>query len=232
MTPASAPVWPSRIPGALPIMSDLPMIEPATVAEAYDLVQVAFDLSERIGTPVFVRLVTALANSHAVVEVDDPLPPPQREPILERDIARYTKAGSVICLDQHRDLIARLAAAGEVIGELGLNQLQLSPERRAAWGCMVPGQPISYLDEGFEIASRVWASIQSGLPRCEVRASHPFPARQGRALLDHCDAIVVLEELEPYLERALLVEAHADGLCRPYHRQAGWHLEPGGRNTT
>jgi len=50
------------------MMSDLPMLEPASVAEAYRLVQVAFELSERVGTPVFVRLVTAIANSYAPVE--------------------------------------------------------------------------------------------------------------------------------------------------------------------
>ena len=60
------------------LMSDLPILEPATVAEAYELVPVAFDLSEQTGTPVFVRLVTALANSYASVTVEEPLPPALR----------------------------------------------------------------------------------------------------------------------------------------------------------
>lgn len=63
-------------------MSDLPMLEPASVAEAYRLVQVAFELSERAGTPVFVRLVTGIAQSKAAVELVQPNPPapfPMRE---------------------------------------------------------------------------------------------------------------------------------------------------------
>ena len=45
------------------LMSDLPMLDPVTVQDAYDLTRVAFDLSEAIGSPVFVRLVTANASS-------------------------------------------------------------------------------------------------------------------------------------------------------------------------
>ena len=191
------------------IMSDLPMIEPTTVAEAYDLTPVAFELSERIGTPVFIRLVTALANSHAVVEVDDPLQPPDREPLLERDITKYTKAGSLICLNQHRDLIARLAAAGDAIGELGLNQLSLSPAP-GALGVLVAGAATSYLDEGLEIAAR-YGFDPERVSRLEIKASHPFPADLARQLLAYCDAIVVLEELEPHLEKALLLEAYRTG---------------------
>jgi len=57
------------------IMSDLPMLEPASVAEAYRLVQAAFELSERVGTPVFVRLVTSIANSYAPVEIEEAVAP-------------------------------------------------------------------------------------------------------------------------------------------------------------
>ena len=198
------------------LMSDLPMLEPASVAEAYRFVQVAFELSEWAETPVFVRLVTAIAQSKAVVAVEEPTPPPECEPKLLRDIAKFTKAGSAICKQQHRDLIARLEKAGEVISEMGLNQLQLSPpqpppageEREGGrLGIIACGITASYLDEGFEIAA------QFGLERdavsvLKVAATNPFPAAEVRTLLRHCDAILVLEELEPHIERGVYVEAH------------------------
>ncbi len=96
-------------------MFDMPILEPASVAEAYKLVQVAFDLSEQAEIPVFVRLVTTIANAHAAVEIEEPLPPAEREVILERDITKYTKAGSVICMDQHHDVIARLEKTYQLI---------------------------------------------------------------------------------------------------------------------
>ena len=186
------------------IMSDLPMLEPASVAETYRLVQTAFELSERAGTPVFVRLVTSIANSHAAVEIEEPIPPPEREVILDRDITKYTKAGSAICMAQHRDLIARLEKAGQIIHEMGLNRLQLSPGAGGP-GIVASGVAVSYLEEGFEILERNRVSV------LRVVATSPFPVTEVRTLLRHCDTILVLEELEPHLERGIYVEAHRIG---------------------
>jgi indolepyruvate ferredoxin oxidoreductase alpha subunit len=247
-------------------MMDLPMLEPTTVAEAYEIMPLAFDLSERIGSPVFVRSVTAIANSHAPVEIEAPVPPQDREPILERDITKYTKAGSTIAQAQHRDVIARLANAGEVIREMGLNDLQMASvgvagrhtdptalagmetrptaaggtetrptaagdtetrptaaggmetrptaaggmETRAALGVVASGVVASYLEEGFEIAAdfgfeRSMASV------LRVRTTNPFPAKEVRELLKYCAAILVLEDLEPYVEKDVIIEARRVG---------------------
>ena len=124
--------------------------------------------------------------------------------ILERDIAKYTKAGSAICMNQHRDLIARLEEAGQAIGEMGLNELDLvSPS--GGLGIAASGMAAAYLAEGFEILERNRVSV------LRVVATHPFPTEEVRALLNHCDTILVLEELEPHLEKGVYVEAHRLG---------------------
>ncbi len=191
------------------LMSDLPMLEPSSVAQAYEMVQVAFDLSERTASPVFLRLVMSIANSHAPVRVEEPAPPPQREPILEKDIAKYTKAGSAICLAQHRELIARLEKAGDIIDELGLNRLQLS-EKPGGLGIVASGVVASYLEEGFETAAS-FGFEREAASLLLVAATNPFPSRDVRALLSHCDTVLVLEELEPHIERGIYVEAQRMG---------------------
>jgi len=206
------------------MMSDLPVLEPASVAEAYRLVQVAFELSERVGTPVFVRLVTAIANSYAPVEIEEPVAPAEREVVLARDIARYTKAGAAICMAQHRDLIARLERAGRVIGEMGLNRLVLAPRSTLSaggggLGIVASGATAAYLEEGFEVAAR-FGLEREAVSVLRIAAPHPFPAAEVRALLGRCRTIVVLEELEPYIERGVYVEAMRLG------------FEGGGENTT
>jgi indolepyruvate ferredoxin oxidoreductase alpha subunit len=219
------------------LMADLPMLEPASVAETYQVIQAAFDLSERAETPVFVRLVTAIAQSKAAVPVEEPLPPPEREPKLWRDITRFTKAGSAICMQQHRDLIARLEKAGEIITEMGLNQLRLAPagmetrptnppsptsplraERRNL-GIIASGVTASYLEEGIEVAAQLWAGTRvfdkNRVSVLKVVATNPFPTPEVQALLRHCDTILVLEELEPHLERRVVVQAHRLGFGGP-----------------
>ena len=73
------------------------------------------------------RLVTANASSFSAVELpDEPSAWPERQPLLIRDINVYTKAGAVIAMTQHRDVIARLEKAGAWIAERGLNELRIS----------------------------------------------------------------------------------------------------------
>ena len=88
--------------------------------------QTAFELSEAVGSPVFVRLTMVVALGHTAIVTDEPLAPREIEPILEKDVARYTKAGSAICRQQHRDLIERLERASEWVHEKGLNRLELT----------------------------------------------------------------------------------------------------------
>lgn len=204
------------------LMSDLPMLEPASVAEAYRLVQSAFELSEQVGSPVFVGLVAAVANSKASVEVKKRATTPQREAKLVRDITRFTKAGSAICTAQHRGLLARLEKAGQVIAKMGLNQLQLSPSippngKRGRGGAgrlgiVASGVTASYLEEGFEIAAR-FGFERDTASLLRVTAVNPFPAEEVRALLRHCSTILVLEELEPYIEEGTYVEAQRMGFA-------------------
>jgi indolepyruvate ferredoxin oxidoreductase alpha subunit len=190
-------------------MMDLPMLEPATVAEAYGIVPLAFELSERSELPVFVRSVTSIANSHAVVEIEPPVPPEDRVPILERDITKYTKAGSAIAQAQHRQVIARLREAAEIARGMELNQLHIS-DRAGGLGIIASGVVVSYLGESLETAARYGCDPET-ISVLEVRTTNPFPRSEVRVLLDRCGSIVVLEELEPYLEERVLLEAQEAG---------------------
>lgn len=187
-------------------MCDLPMLEAASVAEAYNLAQAAFELSEEAATPVFLRLVAAIANSYGAVAVDDPAPPEDRRPLLVRDVAKYTKAGAAICMAQHREVIARLAHAGELIDRGGLNHLQLA--RAGGLGIIASGVTASYLFEGLDLAARLLPGLdREKVSVLQIAGVHPCPAHPVQALLRHCTTVLVLEELEPVIEKCVYVEA-------------------------
>jgi indolepyruvate ferredoxin oxidoreductase alpha subunit len=191
------------------LMSDLPMLEPASVGEAYELTKVAFDLSERTGSPVFIRQTTAISSSHAAIQIEDPVPPPARTPVLDRNIAKYTKAGAAICMDQHRDVIRRLKLAETLIEEMGLNQLTLS-DRTGGAGVVVAGAVASYMEEALEICAE-YGLDRDSLNVLRIVSTVPLPEKQVRALLNHCSSVAVLEELEPHIERGVYVEAQKVG---------------------
>jgi len=196
------------------LMSSLPMLEPATQADAYRLVGKAFELSENVGSPVFVRLTTAVALGHTLVETDDAVPPREIEPILERDITRYTKAGSKICLDQHQALIDRLTQAGDIVHEMGLNQLELAPQPGGI-GIIALGPANSYLSEAYALNSantdRSDTTMLDDVSVLRLATTIPFPWEEVKQLLGHCRKLLVLEELEPHVERGVYVAAQQLG---------------------
>lgn len=186
-------------------MSDMPVLEPASVAESYWLTKYAFELSEKIGGPVLLRSVTNVSQSHAVIEIAEDSPPPEREAMLIRDIRKYTKGGAEICLTQHRDLLARLSAAGQIMHADGLHQLELGEQGKpgiisvGVANAFVPEARALLQEEGIDTADFSWLSC---------RATIPAPLQEIAVMLEHCNSLVVLEENEPYLEKAVIETAY------------------------
>ena len=97
------------------LLAGLPLLEPSNPKSVYDLTKFAFELSENTELPVIIRLVTSVAHAVEMVEADYTYNPLKRTPFFEKDITRFTKAGSAICVGQHEALLERLKRAEAVI---------------------------------------------------------------------------------------------------------------------
>lgn len=192
------------------LMSDMPMLEPSSVAESYEMIQFAFELSEAIQSPVFVRSTTNISQSHAVVDVEPRTLPAKEKPVFEKNINQYTKAGAKICMVQHQQLIDRLAHAGRIIEEKKLNKLNLVG-KKGGLGVISMGAINCFMAEGFEIAGSMGVPIDQ-ISTLTTICTVPFPATEVRALLSHCGTVLILEELEPHLEKAVYLEAYKLGV--------------------
>ncbi len=67
------------------VAAALPMLEPADSQEAYDFALAAFDLSERFGLPVLLRMTTRVCHSKSLLVRRGGIAPP-RPPAFVRDI--------------------------------------------------------------------------------------------------------------------------------------------------
>ena len=218
------------------LMSDLPMLDPVSVQDAYDLTRIAFDLSEAIGSPVFVRLVTANASSFSAVDLPDEPSALAGTPTAADP--RHQRVHQGRRSHRHDPAPRRDRAAGEggdVDRGAGLNELRIANSRwqiaegEAArrrtkdaarrtsiithaprLGIITAGITAAYLDEAFEIASR-YGFDPATASVLRIVSVHPLPTEQIRTLLQHCDTILVLEELEPTTENAVYIEAQRMG---------------------
>jgi indolepyruvate ferredoxin oxidoreductase alpha subunit len=191
------------------IMSDMPVLEPGSIEESYRFMQTAFELSETIAGPVFVRSVTNVAESHGVIEVEDRIPPQSGIPLPEKNIAKFTKAGALICMTQHRDLIERLEKAYRFFQDRNLNTLALGT--RGGTGIISVGLINRYTTEALENLEGAGVDTSS-ISRLSLAGTLPFARDEIKSLLEQVKVVLVAEELEPHIEKMVYQIAYQEKL--------------------
>ena len=184
----------------------LPVLEPADPTRAYELTRYAFELSEACELPVILRSVTSVAHAKQEVEGEYTYRALKRKADFEKNIFRYTKAGAVICMDQHRDLLERLKVAESSVAEAGINRLHEAADGGGLF-VVAAGALIPYVREALS------AGDHRQLSTLFLEAVYPLDTELAGGLFENAGRILVLEELEPFVEMQLRSEAS----------RLGWH---------
>ena len=170
-------------------LAQVPLFEPSSQQEAYDLTRVAFEYSEEIGLPVMVRLVTRLAHSRANVTLS-PLAPARSAPRPLPSPDDWTLVPAIA-----RRKFARLV---EMQGRL-VEDSEGSPSNRLTLagphGVIAAGLGHAYLMEALDGATRETSILKI--------ARYPLPVSLIRRLVDHCEEILVVEDGYPFIEKRL-----------------------------
>ena len=174
----------------------VPMLEPGTQQEAYDMARYGFELSERCMIPVLTRLVTRLSHSRAVVETDEE---PSQENNLHypADPRRWVLMPAVSKV-RNRQLIAEQQLFMEESEKSPFNRYEEGADHRL--GIIASGVAYNYLRESFE--------GEVPFPVVKI-GQYPLPAKMIRTLHDKCEKLLILEEGQPFIEekvRGLLYE--------------------------
>ncbi len=177
----------------------LPVLEPADPGRAYELVRYAFQLSEACELPVILRSVTSVAHAKQEVEGEYAYKSLERKADFEKNIFRYTKAGAVICMDQHRDLLERLKTAESSASKAGINSL--NPVEGADLFVVAAGALIPYVREAMS------GGNHNGLSTLFLESVFPLDTQLAGEMFEKATRILVLEELEPFVEMQLRSEA-------------------------
>ena len=178
----------SRFYGAFAMM---PVFEPSSQQETYQMAREAFDYSEKRGIPVLMRLTTRMAHSRAVVESIDPVREQNRLHYPENP--RQWVTLPVNARVRNRQLIRDYAAFEEDAVHSSFNFLEDGPDR--SLGVIACGIAYNYLMENFP----------DGCPYPVLKVSqYPFPRELARDLSSMVKTILVLEEGQPLVEQQLV----------------------------
>lgn len=168
----------------------IPVLEPSDQQEAYDMAGYGFNLSEKFGIPVIIRMVTRLSHSRATVEVEE-IPSPQNAIHFPEDGRQWV----LMPVNSRRRYVSLLDNYDRL-----QSQSESSPYNKYiegndhSTGIVVNGIAFNYLEELFP----------EGCPFPVVKISqYPLPKKMLSRLVAECDSILVVEEGQPFIEKAL-----------------------------
>lgn len=168
----------------------IPTMEPSNQQEAYDMTRYAFELSERLETPVLVRVTTRLAHSRAGVERVTPMD--QNELHLPSDLKQFILLPS-IARKRYDMLLNKQSAFESDSLNSGFNKLFVGKDK--SLGIIACGIAYNYLTENHPIDS---------IPYTVLKISqYPVPKELVNKVYEESDEILVLEEGYPVIEELL-----------------------------
>ena len=183
--------------------SKLPCFDPSSVQEAYEMIQEAFEFSEKYGTPVFFRPTTRICHAYASIEVKD------EDECLHHEADGFKKDTSRwvifprLSYANHKKIEARNVELSGVFSEYSRNAvivekgIYAKEDQPVKKGIAAGGISLALtLDNLGEAADA---------PRIlKVATPHPFPEKLAVRFLEGLDEVLVIEELDPVIEKELV----------------------------
>lgn len=173
----------------------IPMFEPSDSQEALSFTRLAFEVSEKFDTPVFLRTTTRISHSKSIVELGEPvtdLP----TPTLEKNPPKFV-----------------MLPANARQRHLVVEQRTLDMEE---WAC---SQPFNCIEEGQGEVGVITSGVsyqyaKEVLPEAHVLKLglvYPLPKKLIREFAARFKTLYVIEELDPFIEeqvRAMGIAVH------------------------
>ncbi|MFA6710126.1 MAG: indolepyruvate ferredoxin oxidoreductase subunit alpha [Candidatus Methanomethylophilaceae archaeon] len=191
------------------LLSLLPMMEPSTPAEAKDMMKEAYEISETLELPLIFRTTTRVNHARGIVEYQEPKNTPARG-MFEKDPAKYVNIPAFSKPNRVR-LLGKNRKAKELSEMSALNFMD--GDGKAKTGVITSGVSYTYVKEY--------------LPNVDILKlgfTNPLPETKIADFIRGKEKIIVVEELEPYLEDQVLRICGQNGLGVPVYGKRTGHL--------
>jgi indolepyruvate ferredoxin oxidoreductase alpha subunit len=175
--------------------ANIPLLDPSSPEEAYEMTKYAFALSERLGKPVIIRPTTRVCHATAALDVADSFERKQK-------IGGFTfkKDPKYVIFPplsnkRHSEFSKIFERLSEQFDESPFNKLKKS---QRTLGIATGG-----------VTAAILSDVLSDLNIDDVnllKIGTAFPAPVGiyEDFVNHCEKILVLEELSPFIEEEIL----------------------------
>ncbi len=188
-------------------LSLLPMVEPSTPAEAKDMVAEAYRISEELDLPVIFRTTTRVNHARSPVDFGTRKTPVTKGH-FDRDFVRFVNVPANARVNRKR-LLEKDARAQEMSESSPLNFV----EGEGEVGIITSGVSYTYVKEAV-----------SGVAILKLGFTNPLPEKKIAEFVKGKKRVIVVEELDPFLEDGVLRICAQYGLDVPVYGKRSGHL--------
>lgn len=185
-------------------LSGLPMLEPDSPREAKQMTLAAFALSEELGLPVLLRTTTRVNHTRGPVTLGELTPPPgpgrfEKNPFKKVMVPAVARVA-------HARLLEHQARARTLAEASPFNRVR----GQGKWGIIASGVSRTYVADAVQELG-----LAAKVKILELGFTYPLPADLIGDFLQGLEQVLVVEELEPFLEEAVQAIAQERGLTMP-----------------
>jgi len=184
------------------VLSHIPMLEPSDAQECKDYTMEAFKISEKFGTPVIVRITTRTAHQRALITLGD-LDPNRAVGLKGEFIKNKSKYVTMMprLHGMKKELLEREIKLEQFFEKSKLNRVEGIVKGKK--------QPLGIITSGAAYLHTKEAMVELGIdiPVLKLGVFHPLPEKVVKDFIKPLKKVLVLEELEPYLQRRIQMAA-------------------------
>ncbi len=203
--------------------SKVPVFDPASVKEAYLMVQDAFEFSERYHTPVFLRPTTRIDHAYEAIDVADPTEWRRNQPEgFVKDSSKWVIFPR-LSVRAHAEIEARDVKLADELSDYQANFVMAEKNGGVRRGVATQGASLGYVVDAL--------GEDDDVRLLRVATPYPFPERLAVEFLDGLDEVLCVEELDPVIERALVATCGRHNLNVRIRGKLTGDIAPSGENT-
>ena len=162
----------------------LPMLEPSDSAESLEFAKLAMELSEKYDTPVLLKMCTRVSHSQSVVEIGERVVP--QSATYEKNAAKFVMLPA-FARKKHPLVEQRMADLADFAENSGINRVEMGG---TSIGIITDSTSYQYVKE---VMGEEASILKLGM-------IWPLPEKKIRDFASEVDRLIVVEELDPFIE--------------------------------
>jgi len=187
------------------LMVHIPTLEPSTPQEFKDFTKFAFELSQKFKIPVMIRSTTRASHQSGPVILGEIPNSKFQIPKFVKDPRRFSTMAPRV-LGMKKELFEKIEEIKREAEKFALNKIIYGGRTSIdKVGIVTSGVSFLYVMEALK-------KLNLKLPVLKLGFVYPLPERKILKFLRNLKEVLVVEELEPYLEREIAILAKKENL--------------------